>query len=144
MILTRQLPVLSKGDFYAVNITEQVREVVRESGIREGSALVYYLHTTGTVLLVEHEAGILVDLADVLEEIVPFIADYKHHLRGYDTNGAAHVRTALLGVSLTIPVVEGDLLLGSFQDVLMIDMDSGRKERRVVVQVMGESGAAAN
>jgi secondary thiamine-phosphate synthase enzyme len=137
MILTRQIPVLSKGDFYAVNITDQVREIVQAADIQEGSALVYYCHTTGTVLLIEHEAGILVDIADVLENIVPYAANYKHHQRGYDTNGAAHVRAALLGVSVTIPVVEGDLLLGTYQEVIMIDMDPGHKERTVVVQVTG-------
>jgi secondary thiamine-phosphate synthase enzyme len=138
MILTRQLPVLSKGGFYAINITERVRKVVRDSGVQEGSVLVYYRHTTGTVLLIEHEAGILVDVADVLEKIVPYVADYKHHLRGYDTNGAAHVRAALLGASVIIPVVEGDLLLGTYQEVIMIDMDPGHKERTVIVQVVGE------
>jgi secondary thiamine-phosphate synthase enzyme len=137
MTLTRQIPVLSKGDFYAVNITDQVREIVQTADIQEGSALVYYCHTTGTVLLIEHEAGILVDIADVLENIAPYVANYKHHQRGYDTNGAAHVRAALLGVSVTIPVVEGDLLLGTYQEVIMIDMDPGHKERTVVVQVTG-------
>jgi secondary thiamine-phosphate synthase enzyme len=138
MILTKRLPVLSEGGFFAVNITERVREVVRESTIAQGSALVYYCHTTGTVLLIEHEAGILVDLVDMLQGIIPYVADYKHHLRGYDTNGAAHIRAALLGVSVTIPIVDGDLLMGTYQEVLMIDMDPGRKERTVVVQVMGE------
>src|SRR5690606_26797036 len=110
----------------------------QEAGIREGSALVFYQHTTGALMIVEHEAGILVDLKDVLETIASVGADYKHHLRGYDSNGAAHVRTALLHVSVTIPVMDGDLMFGAYQELLMLDMDPGRKERTVVVQVVGE------
>lgn len=138
MIHRQELSLVSEGDFHAFNVTDQVRDVVAQSGIRDGSALIFYRHTTGAVLIVEHEAGILVDLEDVLEKVVPVAADYKHHLRGYDSNGAAHVRTALLNVSTTVPVVDGDLLLGSYQEILVVDMDSGQKARKVLVQVMGE------
>lgn len=138
MIHRKELSLISEGNFHAFNVTEQVRQVVAQSGIRDGSALIFYRHTTGAVMIVEHEAGILVDLENVLEKVVPVAADYKHHLRGYDTNGAAHVRTALLSISTTVPVVDGDLLLGSYQEILVIDMDSGWKAREVLVQVTGE------
>lgn len=138
MVHRQELTLASGGDFHTFNITDQVRDVVAQSGIRDGSALIFYRHTTGAVMIVEHEAGILVDLEDVLEKIAPVVADYKHHLRGHDNNGAAHVRTALLSVSTTVPVVDGDLLLGSYQEILVIDMDPGEKTRKVLVQVMGE------
>jgi secondary thiamine-phosphate synthase enzyme len=138
MVLTEKLTLLSEGGFYAINVTEQVRAVVKAAGIREGSALVFYRHTTGAVMIVEHDAGILVDLEDVLEKIVPVAYDYKHHLRGFDTNGAAHVRTALLSVSVTVPVVDGDLLLGTYQEIVVVDMEPEGRPRTVIVQVMGE------
>lgn len=138
MVHTEKLSFVTEGDFYALNITDQVRDVLKASGIREGSVLVYYRHTTGAVMVIEHEVGILVDLQDVLEDIVPLAYAYKHHLRGYDSNGAAHVRTALLNVSVTIPVVEGDLMIGSYQEIMMIDMDPQGRPRKVIVQVMGE------
>lgn len=138
MILTEKLTLLSEGNFHTINITEKVRSVVKRSGVQEGNALVFYLHTTGAVLLVEHEAGMLVDLEDVVERIVPSEGDYKHHLRGYDANGFAHIRTALLNVSVTVPVLEGDLLLGDYQEILLIDFDKEGKPRNVIVQVMGE------
>ena len=138
MILTRKLSVLSEGGFYSANITDRVRDVVKESGIREGMALVFYQHTTGCVIIMEHEAGILVDLENMLEAILPRTEDYKHHIRGYDTNGAAHIRSAVLGVSVDIPVVAGDLQLGTYQEILVLDMDSARKERTILIQVMGE------
>jgi len=137
-IRTEILTFLSEGGFYALNITEQVRKTVRESGIQEGIAFVFCRHTTGAVLVIEHEAGIVVDLEDVLERITPQSADYTHHRRGYDRNGAAHVRTGLLNASATIPVLGNDLLLGTYQEILVVDMDPGRKTREVVTQVMGE------
>ena len=138
MVHTEELTLVSEGSFHAINVTEQVRSVVKTSGVQNGSVLVFFRHTTGAVMIVEHEAGILVDLEDVLEKIVPLAYDYKHHLRGADTNGAAHVRTALLSVSVTVPVLDGDLLLGRWQEILVVDMDPNAKPRTIIVQVMGE------
>lgn len=138
MIHTEILSLVSEGSFFSLNITEQIRSILKDAAIQQGTVLVFYRHTTGAILLVEHEAGMLVDLEDVLEKITPSDHDYKHHLRGFDANGAAHVRTALLSVSATIPVVNGDLLLGEYQEIIAIDFDPGEKMRTVVVQVMGE------
>jgi secondary thiamine-phosphate synthase enzyme len=138
MILTRQISVLSEGHFYSAIITDQIRDIVTESGVREGAALIFYQHTTGSVMIVEHEAGILVDLEDLFEEIVPGGGDFKHHIRGYDTNGAAHLRSILLGTSIHVPILDGTLRLGSFQEVMVLDMDPARRERTVLVQVIGE------
>ncbi len=138
MVFTEKLAFITEGDFYALNITDQVRDVIKVSGIKEGSVLVYYRHTTGAILIIEHEVGILVDLQDVLDSIVPLAYEYKHHLRGYDSNGAAHVRTAMLNVSVTIPVADADLMIGSYQEIIMIDMDPQGCPRNVTVQVMGE------
>lgn len=139
-ILTETLEFQSEGNFYAVNMTERVRDVVKRSGVREGSALVYYQHTTGAVLIVEHEAGSLVDMQEALERVAPLAWAYKHHRRGYDANGAAHVRTALLNVSATVPVVGGDLAMGIYQEIVVLDFDPVDEPhtRRVTVQVMGE------
>ena len=138
MVFTRQFTFDSEGDFYPLNITESVRQALKESGVQEGSVLIYYRHTTGAILVIEHEVGILVDLQDVLDGLIPLARDYKHHLRGYDSNGAAHVRTAMLNVSVTIPVVGAELMIGSYQEIVMLDMDRHAHAREVVVQVTGE------
>ena len=138
MVHTEKLTFVTEGDFYALNITDQVRDVLKASGITEGSVLVYYQHTTGVIMVIEHEVGILVDLQDVLEGIVPQAYEFKHHLRGYVSNGADHVRTALVNVSATIPVAGGDLMIGSYQEIILIDMDPQSRPRTVIVQVMGE------
>lgn len=136
-VFTKELSIPSKGDFDAINITDQVSDVVRESEVREGAVLIFYKHTTGAILMIEHEAGMLVDLEDMLERVAPELFEYKHHLRGYDANGAAHIRTALLSVSLTAPVVEGELAIGTYQEIIMLDMDPGEKMRTVLVQISG-------
>lgn len=138
MVFTEEVTFISEGDFYALNISDQVRDVITASGIKEGSVLVYYKHTTGAIMIVEHEVGILVDLQDVLEGIVPLVHEYKHHLRGYDANGAAHVRTALLNVSVTLPIADAELMIGSYQEIVLIDFDPQGRSRNVIVQVMGE------
>ena len=137
-VVTRTLSYRTDGHFYALNITDDVRAVIAESGVRDGMVLVSYQHTTGSILVVEHEVGILADLEDVLEAILPRSGDYHHHRRGYDRNGAAHVRTALLNLSVTLPLAGGELLIGQYQEVLLLDMDPPSEARRVVVQVMGE------
>jgi len=136
-IYSRELSIASRGNFDAINITDRISEVVQESKVQEGSALVFYKHTTGAILIVEHEAGMLVDLEDMLERIAPEMSEYKHHLRGYDSNGAAHIRTALLPVSLTVPIQAGTLAIGTYQEIIMLDMDPGEKTRIVLVQVTG-------
>jgi secondary thiamine-phosphate synthase enzyme len=141
MTVTKQFTVETVGGFDAVNITERVREVVKASGVREGIALVFYRHTTGAVVLDEHESGVIADLESVLEDISPVERDYKHHLRAVDLNAHAHVRTALLGAQVVIPVTEGDLLLGRLQEIVVIDMQTGHSPRYVAVTVMGESSA---
>jgi secondary thiamine-phosphate synthase enzyme len=136
-IFARELTIPSRGDFDAINITDRVSKVVEESKVQEGSALVFYKHTTGAILMIEHEAGMLVDLEDMLERIAPEVGEYKHHLRGYDSNGAAHIRTALLPVSLSVPIQAGALAIGTYQEIIMLDMDPGEKMRTVLVQVTG-------
>jgi secondary thiamine-phosphate synthase enzyme len=138
MLRTEKHVLLSEGKFQVFNVTEQARTAVRSAGIQEGSVLVYYGHTTGAVIILEHEAGILVDLEDALAQIAPVACEYKHHLRGWDANGAAHICSALLGSSVTVPVLDGDLLLGGFQEILVVDMEPSGKPRTFVIQVAGE------
>ena len=137
MVFTRRVSLVSEGRFYTQNVTDKVRDVIKESAIQEGIVLVFYRHTTGAIIVAEHEAGMLVDLENVLESITPMSNDYKHHLRGYDTNAATHLRTALLNISVTVPVTEGDLDLGSYQEILVIDLDERIKERTLVIKVLG-------
>lgn len=138
MVKTGSLTIDSDGGFSTFVITEDASRFVAESGIREGSFSVFLQHTTGSVMIVEHEAGFLVDLEDALERLIPREGAYKHHLVGYDRNGAIHVRSALLSQSVMVPVQEGRLLLGTYQDIVVLDMQRERSPRNLVLQVIGE------
>jgi secondary thiamine-phosphate synthase enzyme len=137
MVHTQIIRFDSEGNWYSLNITEQVRQIVSDSGIINGMVCLFFQHTTGCLIIVEHEAGFLVDLADTMERLVPGDGVYKHHMREYDHNGAAHVRTAMMPPSIVVPVIDGDLSLGEYQDILAVDMQQEPKPRTVLVQVMG-------
>lgn len=118
-----------------VDITERVVEEVRKSGIEDGIALVYSLHTTTAIVLNEGERGLLEDLETMMEKLVPRGAGYRHDV--IDSNADAHLRATLLGNSIVIPVDGGRPVLGTWQRVLFVELD-GPRSRRVKVTVVGE------
>jgi secondary thiamine-phosphate synthase enzyme len=138
MITTHHLKLNTEGDFTVENVTDRLESLVVQSGISDGNVLVFYQHTTGAVMLMEFEAGIMADMEDILDAIAPVDYDYKHHLRGVDFNGHAHIRSAIIGASLIIPIEGGQALLGRYQQVMVIDMQTERKSRSVIIQISGE------
>jgi secondary thiamine-phosphate synthase enzyme len=140
MVSSQTVEIESPGNCHTVNITDRVRSFVAESGVVHGSVLIFYRHTTGAVLATEHEVGLLVDLEDVLERFAPIDADWKHHRRGADANGGAHMRAAFLNQSLTIPIIDGELAIGTFQEIVVADFDpvAERRPRKLILQVTGE------
>lgn len=120
------------------DITGQVRETVRGSGLSEGQALVFIPGSTAAVTTIEYEPGLLSDLPDVLNRLVPENARYKHDDTWGDGNGYAHVRAAMIGASLTVPFRRGELMLGTWQQIVVLDFDNRPRSRNVVVQVSGE------
>lgn len=138
MIIARQIELLSDGHFNVLNITDQVVNFVQDSGIQNGQALVFFQHTTGAVIIGEHETGIVADLEDMFERIIPTNYPFKHHIRDVDFNGHAHLRAALMPTSVTIPVINGKLALGTYQEILVIDDQIDQEPRYLILQVMGE------
>ncbi len=121
-----------------VDITDRVAAAVAESGVREGQVLVFTPGSTAALSTIEYEDGVVDDLRRAIERLAPRELDYSHDRRWGDGNGYSHVRSALLGPSLTIPVADGRLLLGTWQQVVLLDFDNRPRSRRVVVQVSGE------
>lgn len=138
MVKTYTLSIESQGGFFSQNISDDVKEYVSQAGIRNGIVVVFYLHTTGGLVIIEHEAGFLVDIEDTLERLVPTNGEYAHHLRQYDMNGAAHVRNAFIPPSVVIPIIDGILKLGEYQDILLLDMQPDPKRRDIILQFVGE------
>lgn len=138
MIASKQIELLSDGHFNVINITEKVREFVRESGIVNGHLYVFYQHTTGAVIIGEHESGILADLEEMFERITPFAHPYKHHIRAVDYNGHAHLRAAIMPTEVGAPIIAGKLAMGTYQEILVIDDQVDQEPRYVMLQAMGE------
>jgi secondary thiamine-phosphate synthase enzyme len=148
-LLFRNHSFTTEGCGQFLDVTDDLREVVAESGVRDGMALVYSPHTTCAVLINERESGFVHDFTSLMESLVPLDGAYRHDDLEARTenleddphdipNGWAHCRQALLGsASQTVPIVNGELLLGRWQRVFFLELDRAR-DRRVLMQVMGE------
>jgi secondary thiamine-phosphate synthase enzyme len=137
-ITTRTHQVATKGQGDAHDVTDAVAKMVKASGIAAGIAIVFVVGSTAVITTIEFEPGAITDLNGLLERLAPAGADYRHHLRWGDDNGSSHVRAALLGPSVTVPVVNGELALGTWQQVMLLECDTRARQRDVIIQVMGE------
>lgn len=124
------------GDGDVVDLTEGVRSILRTSGVSRGVVLVFVRGSTVAVTTMEHEPGGVADLGELLERLIPRQAAYEHNRRNADTNAHAHLRAALIGPSESVPVVDGELLLGTWQQLVLIDFDDRPRQREVVVQIV--------
>jgi secondary thiamine-phosphate synthase enzyme len=130
--------VNTKGFGDVIDITPDVQEIVGRSGIKSGIACVAAPGSTAGITTIEFEDGAVRDLKEALERLAPMKQHYHHDARWGDGNGFAHVRSALLGASRSFPVKHGRLVLGTWQQVVLIDFDNRPRDRRIVVQVVGE------
>lgn len=133
-----ELYLETKGFSDIIDITSQVRDAVRNSEIVNGFVLVFIPGATAAVTTMEYESGLVEDMKRALEIIAPMNQSYRHDLKWGDGNGFSHVRASFLGPSLTIPVVDKEPVLGTWQQVVVIDMDNKPRRRRVVIGVYGE------
>ncbi len=138
MVVSKQIELHSDGRFNVMNITEKVADFVNSTGLKDGQVCVFFQHTTGAVILGEHEPGIIADLEDLFERITPTDYPYLHHLRAVDYNGHAHLRAAVMPTSVTVPFVAGRLALGTYQEVLVIDDQVDQEPRYMLLQAIGE------
>src|SRR4030042_2393293 len=129
MVFSKQITLQSDGHFNVIIVTDQVREFIQSTGIREGQVLIFFRHTTGAVIINEFEAGIVADLQAMFENISPTVYEYKHHIREVDFNGHAHLRSILMQSSVSIPILDGEMTLGEFQEILVIDDQVDRDAR---------------
>jgi secondary thiamine-phosphate synthase enzyme len=140
MVQAKTLQLSTRGDCDVQDITAKVESVVAESGLQNGMITLFTPSSTSALTTIEFESGAVADLRQVLDEIAPPDRDYQHHLRWGDGNGHAHLRAALLGPSLTIPVVDGQLTLGTWQQVVFLDFDVRPRRRQIVAQLIGDVG----
>jgi len=138
MVRTHTLEISTKGQGDAHDVTGAVARAVAESAIRTGIVTVFVVGSTAGVTTIEFESGALHDLSGVFEELAPRDGEYQHHLRWGDDNGSSHVRAALLGPSVTIPFRDGELMLGQWQQIALLEFDTRARRREIVIQIIGE------
>jgi len=133
-----EIEVKTKGENDMVNLTDEIQRIVRESGVREGIACVFVPGSTGAVTTIEYEPGLMKDMPTVLERIAPRDEYYHHHETWHDYNGHSHVRASIIGPSLTIPITNGKIVHGTWQQIVFMEMDVRSRHRRILVKVLGE------
>lgn len=138
MVVTERISVRTGGDGDVVDITGEVGRAVSNSGLKAGIATVFVAGSTAGVTTVEYEPGLVADLGTAFQRIAPQNVPYAHNARWGDNNGHSHVRASLLGPSLTVPFSEGRLLVGTWQQIVLIDFDVRPRSRQLVVQLLGE------
>jgi secondary thiamine-phosphate synthase enzyme len=128
-----------RGQTHIENITKRVQEAVGETGLRAGLATVFIRHTTASVMVIEDEPGIRADTTTIWDRLIPADSQWQHNTRNPGENNAhSHLRGHLQGPSVTIPFAEGALLLGTWQQIVVVDFDTRARKRDLVVQVIGE------
>jgi secondary thiamine-phosphate synthase enzyme len=130
------LRLQTAGDAAVVDLTEGVRSIVARAGVEAGLAAVFAVGATVGVTTIEYEPGAVADLQALLDRLVPAVGEYEHNELNRDTNAHSHLRAALVGPSETIPIVGGELGLGTWQQIVLVDFDDRPRERIVSVQVL--------
>jgi secondary thiamine-phosphate synthase enzyme len=138
MVQTGSISLSSRGNGDTHDITRQIADLVRSSGVTDGTVTVFCPSSTSGVTTIEYESGCVSDLRRLFDEVAPQNRSYAHHERWRDGNGHSHVRAALLGPSLSVPFVGRNLTLGTWQQVIYIDFDNKPRGRELVVQIIGE------
>jgi secondary thiamine-phosphate synthase enzyme len=137
-ILTERFTVSSQGNSEVVDITEQVAAILAQHKLREGIATVFVSGSTASITTTEFEPGLRRDIPEALQRIAPRGPRYHHDDTWHDGNGHSHVRAAFMGPSLTIPFSRGELLLGTWQQIVLIDHDNRPRDRMIFVQLIGK------
>jgi len=135
--LCRDFEVSTKGHTDIHDITSRVEQIVSSEGLKEGLATVFTPGATASISTIEYESGAVSDLREAVRRLAPEDVNYRHDARWGDGNGFSHVRSALVGPSVTVPVSGGSLVLGTWQQIVVLCHDNRPRKRKVVVQLLG-------
>lgn len=138
LVSSIELSVKTSGEGDVKDITGMVEEAVGRTGIKDGIVNIFTVGSTVAVTTMEHEPGLVKDISDILNKVAPRDHKYMHHERWGDYNGHSHIRASLIGPSLTVPLKDGRLVLGTWQQIVLLELDIRPRTRRVVVTVMGK------
>ena len=137
-VVTKTIRVKTKGEDDIVNITEQTSKAIENSGIKNGTVTIFVSGSTAALTTIEYEPGLLSDFPKMLERVAPKNIDYGHEQMWHDGNGHSHVRASLVGPSLSVPFSNRRLMLGTWQQIVLLELDTRSRERNLVLQIVGE------
>ena len=137
-VVTREIHVQTRGECDIVNLTDRVQEAVRSSELKDGVVTVFVGGSTAAITTIEYEPGLLQDLPAALERIAPKNIEYKHEETWHDGNGHSHVRASILGPSLVVPFRDRRLCLGTWQQIVLVELDIRARSRNIILQIIGE------
>ncbi len=137
-VLTKTFSVSSEGNTDIIDITGNVQDAVSGGGIKSGIAVVFVAGSTAAISTIEYEPGLKKDIPAMLEKIAPKNYDYEHHKTWGCDNGSSHVRSTLIGTSFTAPFNDKKLILGTWQQICLLDFDTRARKRDVIVQILGD------
>jgi secondary thiamine-phosphate synthase enzyme len=137
-VVTKQLSINTRGEGDILDVTEDVAEAVVESSLQNGVVTIFVPGSTGALTTIEYEPGLLKDLPNVLERVAPKRLEYEHERRWHDGNGHSHVRASIIGPCLTVPFINARLTLGTWQQIVFLELDVHSRSRQLILQIIGE------
>ena len=137
-VITKVITVSSNGESDMIDITRQTDESIKASGLQDGIVTIFVSGSTASITTIEYELGLKKDFPKTLARIAPSEIEYEHDNTWHDGNGHSHVRASLIGPSLTVPFKNKSLMLGTWQQIILLEMDTRPRERKVVLQIIGE------
>lgn|SRR5574341_1502535 len=137
-VITKTILVKSKGEGDIIDVTEQTSKAIEQSKIKNGTVTVFISGSTAAVTTIEYEPGLCKDFPRMLSKIVPSNIEYEHEKMWHDGNGHSHVRASIIGPSITIPFKDGKMMLGMWQQIVLVEMDTRQRERKIILQIIGE------
>ncbi|HEU12523.1 MAG: secondary thiamine-phosphate synthase enzyme YjbQ [Thermoplasmata archaeon] len=136
MIITRELKISSKGELDIINLTDRIDDIVKEANVRNGLCLIFSRSSTSAITAIEFEPGLIEDFKRYLERTIPKNIEYEHEKKWHDGNGHSHVRASSLKPDLCVPIVNGSLALGTWQQIVFMEFDIRPRERSIIVQII--------
>ena len=136
-IVTKYITLSSQGENDIIDITNSVKSILLESQLKTGIVTLFVVGSTAAITTIEYEPGLTKDFPNMLERIAPKRIEYEHDKTWHDGNGHAHVRASLIGPSLTIPFINGETSLGTWQQIVFVELDTRSRKRKIVVQLIG-------
>ena len=137
-VITKTTRIKTRGENDMIDITGQTSKAVEESKLKDGIVTVFVSGSTAAITTIEYEPGLTQDFPRMLSRIAPIDIEYEHDNTWHDGNGHSHVRASLIGPSLTIPFKDGDLILGTWQQIILLETDTRQRERKIILQIIGE------